>query len=111
MYFAMLPMQRAHGVWIDPDDNWFTQNVKRFGAGFDMKELGSKPGQLARKFSRLSGKYGEWAVGNRTVVEEWISRMARAHAATFGGPAVHVLDLACGIGLPGLRDTLETGHF
>ena len=49
-------VQRAHDVWINPTDNWFTQNASRLGGGFDMQKLTATPGLLASKFTRLSSK-------------------------------------------------------
>jgi predicted TPR repeat methyltransferase len=96
-----MEVQKAYGLYVDPDNNWFTQNVKRFGGGFDMKQLTSQPGLLASKFDRLSSKYDHWVVGNRSQVEYWLSRCARKHASVFGGKSTCMLDVACGIGLPG----------
>lgn len=93
--------QRAHGTFIDPCDNWFTQNVRRFGGGFDMKKLTSEPGLLASKFDRLSHNYDHWVVGNRSRVEQQLSRLARRYVADFGGLDTQIVDVACGIGLPG----------
>merc|ERR1712217_900770 len=92
--------QREHGMFVDPEDNWFTRNVKRFGAGFDMKKLMKEPGLLAAKFDRLSTRYHEWHVGNRSRVEFWLAGRARKHFDEYGGPTTRILDAACGIGLP-----------
>lgn len=98
---SVMEVQKAYGLYVDLDNNWFTQNVKRFGGGFDMKQLTSQPGLLASKFDRLSSKYDHWVVGNRSQVEYWLSRCARKHASVFGGKSTRMLDVACGIGLPG----------
>jgi len=92
--------QREHGMFIDPQDNWFTRNVKRFGGGFDMRKLMSEPGLLATKFDRLSNKYHEWHVGNSSRVEFWLTSCACKYASEYGGPEIRILDVACGIGLP-----------
>merc|ERR1712100_13086 len=65
-----------------------------------MKQLTAEPGLLAAKFDRLSGKYDHWTTGNRPRVQEWLARQAHAHEADLGNKDVHILDVACGIGLP-----------
>ncbi len=91
-------VQRQYGTYIDPVENSFTRNVRRLGGNFDMIALAADPSRLAAKFDALSGRYDVWTVGNKSVVEYWVSRIARAHA-----PRLHasgrILDVACGIGL------------
>lgn len=105
-------VQKRHGLYIDPANNWFTQNVKRFGAGFDMKKLTEQPGVLSAKFDRLSTKYDQWTVGNKSRVEHWLAHTARAAAPELRSPDVRILDVACGIGLPAhmLRLSGFRGH-
>jgi len=104
--------QREHSTYIEPSDNWFTQNVKRFGGGFDMKQLTSEPGLLATKFDRLSSKYDHWVTGNRSRCQDWLARQAHAQKADLGKKDVRILDVACGIGLPAhqLRLSGYQGH-
>jgi len=112
LHRCVMEVQKAYGLYVDPSNNWFTRNVKRFGRGFDMKQLTSQPGLLASKFDRLSSKYDHWVVGNRSQIEYWLSRCARKHASVFSGRSTRMLDVACGIGLPGhqLRLCGYQGH-
>jgi len=96
----VVAVQKKHGIYIDPTDNWFTQNVKRFGGGFDMQKLTAAPGELAAKFDKLSSKYDHWSSGNCSRVQEWLGATARNHQGELGGSKISVLDVACGIGLP-----------
>jgi len=93
--------QLRRGTYIDPSSNWFTANVKRFGAGFDMKQLTSQPGLLASKFDKLSDKYDQWTVGNRCSYYHWLARASHAASAGLRAPEATIVDVACGIGLPG----------
>ena len=36
---AILAAEAERGTFIDPENNWFTQNIVRFGGGFDMEQL------------------------------------------------------------------------
>ena len=100
--------------YIDPEDNWFTQNKKRFGKGFDLKRLANDPEQLAQKFDKLSTYYDQWTVGNRSKVERFIVQSARHWISSMSSPStgLRVLDVACGIGLQGqiLRLCGYQGH-
>uniref|UniRef100_A0A7S2IGZ9 N-acetyltransferase domain-containing protein n=1 Tax=Haptolina brevifila TaxID=156173 RepID=A0A7S2IGZ9_9EUKA len=98
---AALAAQAKSGTFIDPNDNWFTRNVKRFGGGFDMLALTSQPGLLASKFDKLSDKYDQWSVGNRCTYYGWLARMMRAAPPQLRGPGAMGVDVACGVGLPG----------
>jgi len=98
---AVVAAQAEGGTFIDPDNNWFTRNVKRFGGGFDMMKLTSQPGLLAAKFDKLSNKYDQWSVGNGCTYYGWLARMARAAPQELRGPGATTVDVACGIGLPG----------
>jgi len=104
---AVSSVQKKHGTYVDPKDNWFTQNVKKFGRGFNMKQLQSDP--LALKFDRLSTHYDHWTVGNSSKVESFIVQSAKNNASillprsqdTPSSVEVRILDVACGIGLQG----------
>ena len=96
----VMEVQKLFGLFIDPTDNWLTQNVKRFGKGFDMMKLCQDPELLASKFDRLASKYDEWASGNMSKVDSWIAKQAVCYYPSFGGGSTRVLDVACGIGLP-----------
>lgn len=104
---ALTTIQRKHGLFIDPQDNWFTQRLAKakdtaFGKGFDMKHL-NDPSVLASKFDRLANRYDHWTVGNQSKVESFIVRCARETSSALleAGAGARVLDLACGIGLQG----------
>lgn len=97
---AVAEAQRKCGTFIDPRDNWYTRNIARFGGGFDMKQLTAQPGLLAQKFDKLSNKYDQWTVGNGCTYYEWLASSARTAVELRAEDAV-VLDVACGIGLPG----------
>ncbi|KAL1514753.1 hypothetical protein AB1Y20_003839 [Prymnesium parvum] len=107
---AVEAAQSECGTFIDPENNWYTQNISRFGGGFDMQQLTSQPGLLAAKFDRLATKYDQWTVGNRCTYYDWIARLAISNAEALQDAAI--IDVACGIGLPGhmLRLTGFTGH-
>jgi len=99
---AVVGVQKIHGLWMDPGDNWFTRNVKRFGKGFDMEMLGKDKALLASKFDRLSPNYEAWTLGNRSVVEDWVASTLRSTSAEGSiGPQTHLVDVACGAGLMG----------
>jgi len=98
---AVSAAQSKSGTYIDPENNWFTRNVVRFGAGFDMKALTAEPGMLASKFDRLSNKYDQWTVGNQCTYYHWLARASRSAADSLRSAEATVLDVACGIGLPG----------
>jgi predicted TPR repeat methyltransferase len=110
---AVALVQKKHGVYINPTDNWFTQNIRKFGRGFDMKQL-KDPARLAAKFDRLSENYDHWTVGNQSRVESFIVQCAKKNEMIiFDNEAcddvdkpsktrkAKVLDVACGIGLQG----------
>lgn len=104
---AVARIQRKHGLFIDPQDNWFTQRLAKakdtaFGKGFDMNHL-NNPSVLASKFDRLANRYDHWTVGNQSKVESFIVRCARetSSALSEAGTGARVLDIACGIGLQG----------
>jgi GNAT superfamily N-acetyltransferase/SAM-dependent methyltransferase len=109
----VIDVQRRLGFFIDPQDNWLTQNIKRFGKGFDMMELARDPALLAAKFDKLSSKYDEWASGNKSKVDLWIAKQAWHFASSYGQGSTRVLDVACGIGLPAQTTRLcgWSGHF
>jgi len=99
---GVVAVQKRQGLWMDPEDNWFTRNVSRFGKGFDMEQLGKDRAKLTSKFDRLSPNYEAWTLGNRSVVEDWVAKMM--HDAEQHGVLTarsHVLDVACGAGLMG----------
>ncbi|CAB9503892.1 acetyltransferase [Seminavis robusta] len=98
---AVKNFQRRHGMYVDPECNWFTQNVTKFGRGFDMKKLKEDPTKLASKFDRLSIHYDDWTVGNQSKVESFIVECARNHEKVMKSKAARILDVACGIGLQG----------
>eukprot|EP00326_Haptolina_ericina_P026254 CAMPEP_0181178306 /NCGR_PEP_ID=MMETSP1096-20121128/5654_1 /TAXON_ID=156174 ORGANISM="Chrysochromulina ericina, Strain CCMP281" /NCGR_SAMPLE_ID=MMETSP1096 /ASSEMBLY_ACC=CAM_ASM_000453 /LENGTH=694 /DNA_ID=CAMNT_0023266575 /DNA_START=24 /DNA_END=2108 /DNA_ORIENTATION=- len=100
MKAAVIAAQHEVGTFIDPEDNWFTQNISRFGGGFDMAQLMAQPGRLAAKFDRLSDKYDQWTVGNRCTYYDWLAKAA-ATAPELRSATATVIDVACGIGLPG----------
>jgi GNAT superfamily N-acetyltransferase len=77
IYSAVKEMQQRSGCYIDPNDNWLTRNVTRFGRGFDAVRLRQDKSELVRKFDRLAPNYDHWTVGNRSKVESFI-----AHCAT-----------------------------
>ena len=60
---VVVEAQAATGTHIDPESNWYTKNIARFGGGFDMKALTAQPGLLAAKFDRMASKYAVWTVG------------------------------------------------
>lgn len=98
----VIALQRKGCLFVDPSDNWFTANLPRLGGGFDMKQLAADPAKLARKFDRLAPNYEAWTVGNRSVVMNWIARSARlAQHSPILASFSTVLDVACGVGLPG----------
>ena len=66
-----------------------------------MKALTAQPGLLASKFDRLSSKYDQWTVGNGCTYYGWLARAARAAPEGLRGPDATIIDVACGIGLPG----------
>ena len=99
--------------YVDPNDNWFTRNITRFGKGFDMNDLATDTNKLVRKFDRLSAHYDHWAVGNRSKVERFIVQCARSNTLfQLHDATTRVLDIACGIGLQGqiLRMCGYKGH-
>lgn len=93
-------VQHEQCLVVRERDNWFSRNVARFGAGFDMAALSAQPEQLAAKFDRLAGKYDHWVVGNQSRVERWLAETCLARCASQGSERV-VADVACGVGLPG----------
>jgi len=101
VFKAVQEVQREHGTCVITGDNWFTRNVCRFGAGFDMQQLCTDSEQLAAKFSQLSTKYDHWVLGNGSRVEEWLAQMAHQKLSTVNTSKMRAVDVACGIGLPG----------
>eukprot|EP00316_Scyphosphaera_apsteinii_P015515 CAMPEP_0119316254 /NCGR_PEP_ID=MMETSP1333-20130426/39188_1 /TAXON_ID=418940 /ORGANISM="Scyphosphaera apsteinii, Strain RCC1455" /LENGTH=685 /DNA_ID=CAMNT_0007321855 /DNA_START=36 /DNA_END=2093 /DNA_ORIENTATION=- len=95
---AVVAAQRECGTFVN--GSWYTSNIVRFGGGFDMKQLTAQPGKLAAKFDRLADKYDDWTVGNQCTYYGWIASCARA-AGELRGKEASILDVACGIGLPG----------
>lgn len=96
--------QLNHGLYVDPENNWFTKNAKRFGRGFDMKKLSQDETALATKFDRLSERYDHWTVGNQSKVERFIVSCAKGllkKSALDSSSLLRTLDVACGIGLQG----------
>jgi len=83
------------------EDNWFTRNIFRFGSGFNLDALRAQPELLAAKFSRLAVKYDQWVVGNQSKVEGWLGRTASVRLSGESSESRRVVDVACGIGLPG----------
>jgi len=98
---AVRACQVAVGTFIDPTSNWFTENIARFGGGFDMKALTAEPGRLARKFDRLAERYDHWTAGNRCSYYHWLARASRAARPALRAADASIVDVACGIGLPG----------
>ena len=99
---AVQSVQGRHGVLnlLTEENNWLVKNSAKMGRGFDMKKLASDPTKLAEKFDRLAAKYDQWHVGNRSRVEDWVARMARAELPKgVSSKDTVVLDVACGIGL------------
>jgi len=99
---AVVQVQCRHGLYVNPAKNWYTDNVRRFGKGFDMKKLTADPGMLAAKFDRLSTKYDHWVVGNRSKVSSWLAAAVLGSPRALLEPTSHALDVACGVGIPGL---------
>jgi len=101
IFQTVVTIQRKHGTLINPDDNWFTQNIKRFGGGFDMQKLATDSQKLASKFDRLATKYDQWVTSNRSKVDNWLVKRIRSYMHTNNcGKQFKCLDIACGIGLP-----------
>src|SRR5262245_45031748 len=59
----VVDIQRRKSVLLDPDDNWFTRNLHRFGQGFDLRSLAADPAQMARRFDRLAVHWEEYVTG------------------------------------------------
>ena len=101
IFHAVTTIQMKHGTLINPDDNWFTQNIKRFGRGFDMQKLAIDSKKLASKFDRLSTKYDQWVTSNRSKVDNWlVKRIRSGMPINKNGEKLKCLDISCGIGLP-----------
>ncbi len=101
IFQTVVTIQRKHGTLINPDDNWFTQNITRFGSGFDMQKLATDSQKLASKFDRLATKYDQWVTSNRSKVDNWLVKHIRSGMPTNNnGKQLKCLDIACGIGLP-----------
>mmetsp|Transcript_7935 Transcript_7935/g.12153 ORF Transcript_7935/g.12153 Transcript_7935/m.12153 type:complete len:677 (+) Transcript_7935:62-2092(+) len=92
--------QSSLDTFVDPEDNWFSQNVRRFGRGFDLKKLSQDPEKLAKKFDLLSTHYDHWTVGNRSKVESFIVKCSKRLQES-DGSNLSIMDVACGIGLQG----------
>ena len=103
---------------IEREDNWFVNNINKLGKGFDMKKLASDPKQLAMKFSNLSKSWEGYVTGCRyDYVFKWLKTMSarilsshpinrivqgsQLSLSSPGNQVFNVLDLGCGIGLPG----------
>jgi ubiquinone/menaquinone biosynthesis C-methylase UbiE/GNAT superfamily N-acetyltransferase len=92
---AIQEAQARQGRAVNKEFNWFTQNVHRFGKGFDMQALTQDPAQLALKFDRLSQHWEEYVTGcGYRAVFEWLLRVSEGISMD-----ATVLDVACGIGL------------
>tara|TARA_B100000424_G_C22928994_1_gene494216 strand:- start:65 stop:1711 length:1647 start_codon:yes stop_codon:yes gene_type:complete len=101
IFQAVITIQKKHGTLINPDDNWFTQNIKRLGGGFDMQKLATDPKKLASKFDRLSTKYDQWVTSNRSKVDHWLVKRIRSDMPlNNNGKQLKCIDISCGIGLP-----------
>jgi ubiquinone/menaquinone biosynthesis C-methylase UbiE len=101
IFQTVVTIQKKHGTLINPDDNWFTQNITRFGGGFDMQKLATDSQKLASKFDRLATKYDQWVTNNRSKVDNWLVKRIRSYMHTNNcGKQFKCLDIACGIGLP-----------
>jgi len=98
---AVIAAQTECGAFVDPEDNFFTKDVARFGGGFDMKQLTAEPGKLAAKFDKLSRKYDQWTAFNRCTYYHWMARVAASASQQLRGRDATIVDVACGIGLPG----------
>ena len=101
IFQTVTTIQKKHGTLINPNDNWFTQNIKRFGGGFDMKKLASDPKKLASKFDRLATKYDQWVTSNHSKVDYWLAKRIRSGKPTNNNrEQLKCIDISCGIGLP-----------
>lgn len=100
IYQTVITIQKKYGTLINPDDNWFTQNIKKFGNGFDMRVLATNSQKLASKFDRLAMKYDQWVTSNRSKVNNWLVKCIRSHTNKWIKKKLKCLDIACGIGLP-----------
>uniref|UniRef100_A0A7S3DY70 N-acetyltransferase domain-containing protein n=1 Tax=Entomoneis paludosa TaxID=265537 RepID=A0A7S3DY70_9STRA len=99
---TVFDFQSKYGFYVNPDNNWFTQNVKRFGKGFNMKRLVENEAALSTKFDKLSGRYDHWTVGNASKVEQYVAQWAKQRLLKRSLESKHrFLDMACGIGLQG----------
>lgn len=95
-------IQGKNNMWVDPEKNWFTQNITKLGKGFDLAKLSSDPHLLAAKFDKLAPKYEEWTLGNRSKVEDWIVKVGKTHMEQLpAGRIGSVYDICCGTGLMG----------
>eukprot|EP00854_Cymbomonas_tetramitiformis_P014061 gene14061-16623_t len=59
---AIVDVQKQFGLYVDPMNNWFTQNLHRFGGGFDMSRWDAA--QVAHKFDRLSRHWEDFVTGS-----------------------------------------------
>ena len=101
IFQTVVTIQKKYETLIDPDNNWLTQNIKRFGSGFDMQNLATDPQKLASKFDRLATKYDHWVTGNRSKVDNWLVKHVRSTMSiNNSGKQLKCLDIACGVGLP-----------
>lgn len=96
---SIILIKKKYGTLINPEDNWFTQNIKRLGGGFNMKELATNSQKLASKFDKLSLKYDEWVTINRSKIDNWLVKLARSKLPS-NEKKIKCLDIACGIGRP-----------
>ena len=108
LFQVVTKIQKEHGKYINPDDNWFTRNLKRFGSGFDMQKLKKDNKKLASKFDQIASKYDEWVSGNKSKVENWlVSKIRSNYLIKNNRKQFKCLDISCGIGLP--AHTLRLG--
>ncbi|KAJ1551889.1 hypothetical protein HK405_013534, partial [Cladochytrium tenue] len=87
------------------DKTWFENNLSRMGTGFDVREL-STPEQMSHKFDRLATKWDDFIAGCRyDAVFSWLCETVRdsrlVQRSSDGSSGMCVVDLCCGVGLPG----------
>eukprot|EP00039_Didymoeca_costata_P028614 m.21725 g.21725 ORF g.21725 m.21725 type:complete len:698 (+) comp7217_c0_seq1:401-2494(+) len=110
----VVDVQKEFSLHVNPKENWFTQHKSKMGRGFDMEKLKQDPQKLAAKFNKLAPTYDHWTTGNKSRVQHWLCKKTQEylqkHSTTESEEAV--LDVACGIGLPGqtMRLAGYSGH-